>query len=216
MTLDSSGEDLHSSFFGQSSFARHSIVHKSCIVKVAPDTKLELFAPLGCGLQTGAGSVLNTLNVQKGNSLAVFGVGSVGMSAIMAGKIRGANPIIAVDLHQSRLELAKKLGATDIVLGNDSELVDKVKKLCPPTGVKFAVDCSGVPAVVDKMIECLGIRGKAATVGAPSPGKTASVDILGMIMSGREYVGCCEGDAVPKDVSDCLLFDSNHFRGAGS
>ena len=201
MTLASSGQDLHSSFFGQSSFARHTIVQKSCLVRVPADTKLELFAPLGCGLQTGAGAVLNTLNVQSGNSLAVFGVGSVGMSAIMAGKLRGAHPIIAIDLQQNRLDLAKKLGATETIVGSDEDLVQKIQKLCPPTGVKFAVDCSGVPAVVEKMVQCLGTRGKAATVGAPSPGKTVSIEVFNHLVLGREYVGCCEGDAVPKDVS---------------
>lgn len=159
---------IHSRFFGQSSFARLTAVHKSSIVKVSPDTNLALFAPLGCGLQTGAGSVLNTLNVQPGKTVAVFGVGSVGMSAIMAAKMRGAKEIIAVDLQQSRLDLAKKVGATQTILGNDPELISKIHQISPPNGLNYAVDCSGVPKVVELMIEALGTRGKAATVGAPS------------------------------------------------
>lgn len=159
---------MYSSFFGQSSFARLTAVHKSSIVKVAPDTNLELLAPLGCGLQTGAGAILNTLNVQPGKTVAVFGVGSVGMSAIMAAKIRGAKEIIAVDIQQSRLDLAKKLGATQVVLGNDLDLIAKIQKVAPPNGVHYAVDCSGVPRVIETMVDCLGTRGKAASVGAPS------------------------------------------------
>ncbi len=159
---------LYSSFFGQSSFSRLAAIHKSSIVKVSDDAKLELFAPLGCGLQTGAGAILNTLNVQPGTTVAVFGVGSVGMSAVMAAKMRGAKEIIAIDLQQSRLDLAQRLGATQTLLGNDSELLSKIQKTCPPNGVNYAVDCSGVPKVVETMIECLGTRGRAATVGAPS------------------------------------------------
>lgn len=161
-------QPVYSSFFGQSSFSRLAVIHKSSIVKVPSDTKLELFAPLGCGLQTGAGAILNTLNVQPGKTVAVFGVGSVGMSAVMAAKMRGAKEIIAVDLQQGRLDLAKRLGATQTLLGNDSELLSKIQQICPPNGVNYAVDCSGVPKVVETMVECLGTRGRAATVGAPS------------------------------------------------
>lgn len=159
---------MFSSFFGQSSFARHTIVHKSSLIKVDADTNLELFAPLGCGLLTGAGAILNTLDVQQGKTVAIFGVGSVGMSAVMAAKLRGAKEIIAVDLQQPRLDLARTLGATMTLRGNDPELVAKLKRISPSNGVHYAVDCSGVPEVVERMIECLGTLGKAASVGAPA------------------------------------------------
>lgn len=158
----------HCSFFGQSSFANLTIAHRSCLVKVNENTNLDLFSPLGCGLLTGAGAILNTLDVEPGKTVAVFGVGSVGMSAVMAAKLRGAKEIIAIDLQQSRLDLAKKLGATQTVLGNDPDLIEKVKRICPPTGVNYAVDCSGVPAVIESMVDCLGTLGKGATVGAPT------------------------------------------------
>lgn len=170
MHLEGKENGMYSSFFGQSSFARHTVVHKSTLVKAKPDTDLALFAPLGCGLQTGAGAILNTLDVQAGKTIAIFGVGSVGMSAIMVAKMRGAKEIIAIDLQQSRLDLATTLGATSTILGNDPRLIAKVTRLSPPNGVHYAVDCSGVPAVVEKMIDCLGTRGKAATVGAPAVG----------------------------------------------
>jgi Zn-dependent alcohol dehydrogenase len=161
------GPPVFSTFFGQSSFARLAVVKKSTLLKVKDDTDLALFAPLGCGFQTGAGAVLNVLNIQAGSTIAVFGVGSVGMSAIMAAKLRGAKKIIAIDLKQTRLDLAVELGATDTILGDDPEIVAAVQKIAPPNGVNYAVDCSGIPAVVERMIECLGTRGKAATVGAP-------------------------------------------------
>lgn len=199
-TLD--GKDLHGCFFGQSSFSRIAIVSATCVVKVPTGVDLSLLAPLGCGLQTGAGAVLNTLDVKPGSSLAVFGAGSVGMSAIMAGKLRGAKIIIAIDLQQERLHQATEVGATHVILGSKSDLVAQIQKICPPGGVQYAVDCTGVPQVVEKMIESLGTRGRAATVGAPTPGKRASVDIFSHLLMGREYVGCCEGDSIAEQVID--------------
>jgi Zn-dependent alcohol dehydrogenase len=199
ITLQTGG-GVHSNFFGQSSFAKLAIVNAASVVKVVAETPLDLFAPLGCGIQTGAGAVLNTLDVSSGASLVVWGVGAVGLSSIMAGKIREANPIVAVDVLDSRLALAEKLGATHVVNGRDPDVVQKVQALCPPNGAQFAVDATGVPKVVENMIDSLGSRGKAATVGAPSPGVRAGLDIFQQLILGRSYLGCCEGDAIPKLV----------------
>jgi Zn-dependent alcohol dehydrogenase len=191
-------------FFGQSSFARHTLVHKSCCVRVPASTtpdQLALYAPLGCGMQTGAGAVLNALRVTRGSSVAVFGVGSVGMAAVMAAsRIAGAGVVIAVDLQAGRLELATRLGATHAVVGGKG-VVERVRAVCPPNGVDFAVDCTGVPGVIRDMIDCLGTRGRGATVGAPGFGKCVSVDVMEHLTYGKEYVGCCEGDSLPVEVS---------------
>lgn len=196
------GKPVFSTFFGQSSFAKHALVHRSSVVRVPAGTDLNLFAPLGCGMQTGAGAILNTLNVKEGSTVVVFGVGGVGMPAVMAaGLIRKAKIVIAVDLQQSRLDLAKELGATHGILGSDKDVVEQIRALCPPTGVDFAVDCTGVPAVVRTMIDALGIRGRAATVGAPGPGKCAQIEIMPHLTFGKEYVGCSEGDSLPAEVS---------------
>jgi len=192
---------IFSTFFGQSSFARHTLVHRSSVVKVPQGTDLALYAPMGCGMQTGAGAVLNALDVKPGSSVAVFGVGSVGMAAVMAAaKIRGARTVIAIDLQDSRLELAKKLGATHGVNGGAKDVVEQIRKICPPVGVDYAVDCTGVPAVIRTMIDCLGTKGRAATVGAPGFGKCVSVDVMEHLTYGKEYVGCCEGDSLPSEV----------------
>ncbi|KXH56004.1 hypothetical protein CSAL01_12874 [Colletotrichum salicis] len=196
---------LHGHFFGQSSFSRHAIANAKSIVKVPPDTPLDLFAPLGCGLQTGAGAVLNTLNVQPGTSLAVFGVGSVGLSAVMAAKLRNAGRIIAIDMMPSRLDLAKRLGATDIILASEKDVVSRIKDLCPPNGVKYALDCSGNPQAVSSMIDSLGTRGRACSVGAPAPGVRASVDIFAHLINGREYVGCHQGESLAKKMIPFLI-----------
>jgi Zn-dependent alcohol dehydrogenase len=194
------GTKLHGNFFGQSSFARHAIVSGNSVVKVPAETPLGIFAPLGCGIQTGAGAILNTLDVQPGKAVAIFGVGSVGMSAIMAAKMRGASVIIAIDLQPQRLELAKKLGATHGIVGSDEDVVAQIQKISGSNGVDYSVDCAGIPQVVEKALDCLGTRGKAATVGAPAPGKRAGVDVFAHLVMGRQYLGCCEGDSVPAKV----------------
>lgn len=205
--LSEGSKKLYASFFGQSSFAKIAVVSGASILKVPSSTKIDLYAPLGCGIQTGAGSVLNTLDVQKDQSLAVFGVGSVGLSAIMAGKIRGANPIIAIDLDAGRLDLAQKLGATHKILASekDIDVVAEITKISPPSGVQRAVDCSGVGKVVEQMVRSLGHRGKAATVGAPAPGTAAAIDIFNHLIYGREYIGCVEGDSNPSKVSNSFM-----------
>jgi len=199
---DGQKQPVHSTFFGQSSFARYTIVHRTSLVKVPQETPLELFAPLGCGIQTGVGAIFNTLDVKPGSSVAVYGVGSVGLAAVMAAKARGAGTIIAIDLQQSRLELAKELGATHGVLGPDPKnIVNGILEICPPIGVNFAVDCTGVPTIIETMVAALGMRGRAATVGAPGGKAKAKIDIMGHLTYGKEYVGCSEGDSNPPVVS---------------
>lgn len=111
-TLDE--EDL-SVFFGQSSFSTYCVAHENNVVKVDPDVDLKMLGPLGCGIQTGAGTVLNYIHPRLGDSIVVFDAGAVGLSAIMAAKIAGCEHIIALDIHDNRLELAKKLGATETI-----------------------------------------------------------------------------------------------------
>jgi Zn-dependent alcohol dehydrogenase len=204
---DEKGADVHCNFFGQSSFGQHAVVAASSMVKVSPETDLKLYAPLGCGLQTGAGAVINSLGTTKGSSLAVWGVGPVGLAAVMAGKIVGAKTIIAIDLQQDRLDLAQELGATHVIDGKARDVVEQVQKLSGANGVNFAVDCTGVPKVVENMVNSLGTRGRGCTVGAPKPGSTAAMDIFSHLMFGREYIGCVEGDADPPKVDTDSLSD---------
>lgn len=203
MTTSEAGQPLFSNFFGQSSFSKVAIVNGRTIVKVPSSTDLSLFAPLGCGIQTGVGTIFNTLNVQPEDSVAVFGVGAVGMASVMAAKLRGANPIIAVDIDQSRLALARELGASHTIVnsGRVEDHIQEVQKICGGNGVRRAVDCSGIPSVIEQMIRSLGSRGKAATVGAPAPGKTVKVDVFSHIIKGTHYIGSCEGDSIPAEVS---------------
>ncbi len=111
------GAPIHSHFFGQSSFATHSVVPERTAVKLDAGLPLETLAPLGCGVITGAGSIIESLRVGAGSSVAIFGVGGVGLSAVMAARLVGAERIVAIDTNPARLELARELGATDSLRG---------------------------------------------------------------------------------------------------
>jgi len=113
-------------FFGQSSFATHALATERNLVVVPKDLNLELLAPLGCGLQTGAGTVINSLKIKGGASIAIFGTGAVGIAAVMAARIVGACPIIGVDIHQMRLELALELGATHVINNRHDDVASRI------------------------------------------------------------------------------------------
>src|SRR4029079_11087129 len=127
--LSQSGMTIHGNFFGQSSFASHAICHERNIVKVPREAPLDLIGPLACGIQTGAGSVINGLKVGVGDSIAIFGAGSVGLSAVMGARLVGAGTIISVDLLNSRLEMARELGATHVVNGAYENPVEAIMNI---------------------------------------------------------------------------------------
>ena len=127
--LSQEGAVIHGNFFGQSSFATHAIARERNIVKVDEHTPLDVLCPLGCGIQTGAGAVMNALRVRPGSSFAVFGTGPVGLSAVMAAHLVGAARIIAIDRVSRRLDLARELGATDVILATDGDIVAQLRDL---------------------------------------------------------------------------------------
>ena len=194
------GSSLHGNFFGQSSFSSLALVNGRCLVKVPDSVPLDLYAPLGCGIQTGVGAIVNALDVQPGATVAIFGTGSVGMAAIMAARIRRAKTIIGIDLEPGRLEVAKKVGATHVLRATGKAAVTQIHEICDGTGVLYAMDATGVPAVIETMIDSLAIRGRALSIGAPAPGSTVRVDVLAQLTMGRTYLGSNQGDAVPQEV----------------
>ncbi len=118
------GKPVYSAFFQQSSFGNFTIANERFAVKVRNDAPIEHVCALACGGQTGAGAVLNVMKPRAGDSFVVFGVGAVGLSGLMAAKIAGCDPIIAVDVHEHRLALARELGATHTI--NHSDRTDVV------------------------------------------------------------------------------------------
>jgi len=138
--LESSGVRGH--FFGQSSFSSHILATERNIVKVSKKLPLEIIAPLGCGIQTGAGTVMNMLNVRRGESIAVFGTGAVGLAAIMAARVVGAHPIIGVDIMSSRLKLALELGATHVINSRMADVRADINKIIKD-GVDYVLEITG-------------------------------------------------------------------------
>lgn len=189
---------INAAFFQQSSFGTFAIAHQRNTVKISKKVDLKLMGPLGCGIQTGAGTVMNTLNPNPGTSIAVFGVGSVGLSAIMAAKNAGCGQIIAVDILPKRLTLAKKLGATHTVNSKKSKDVPAQIRKIIETGVDYAVEASGIKEVAQMAFDTLSNRGTLAIVGAPPGGTEYAFDANNLILTGRKVVGVVEGDSVVK------------------
>lgn len=186
------GEPITNRWFGQSSFAEYSIATERNVVVVDKALPLELLGPLGCGLQTGAGSVLNEMQLAPGQSIAVFGAGAVGLAAVMAAKLAGATEIVVVDLHESRLELALELGATRVVRGDADDVRGQV--VGDGSGMDFTFETTAVASVMTRAIEVLALRGKAVLVGAGGGDLTISPSLL----SGRTVTYALEGSSIPQ------------------
>lgn len=190
-------EKMHDHFFSQSSFATYCISRENNAVKVSKDVPLELLGPLGCGIQTGAGAAINALKVTPASSFVTWGAGAVGLSAVLAAKICGATTIIAVDIVESRLELAEELGATHVINSKTQDPIEAVKKITQG-GANFALESTGRPEILKQGVDALGILGKIAVVGAPALGTTAAFDVNDLILGGKSIVGVVEGNGVPK------------------
>ena len=192
---DVSGARVGSHYFGQSSFASHTIVAERSVVKVDSSAPIERMGPLGCGIQTGAGAILNTLAVESGSSVVITGAGALGLSAVMAAKVAGAGAIIAVDRHASRLELARKYGATHTLSGSPTEITASIREITGH-GSDYAFDTTGNAAIVRASHDALNVIGTIALAGVGFGDLT--IDFLSMI-SGRTITGVMEGDSIPQE-----------------
>lgn len=192
------GGAIHGNIFGQSSFATHALAHARNTVRVpddARDVPLELLGPLGCGIQTGAGAVLNSMKVKAGSSIAVFGSGAVGLSAIMAAKIAGASTIIAVDLNPARLALALELGATHALTGGE-DVYERMMSLCP-AGLNYAFDTTGIASIIEGAFDLVAPRGMLGLVGASDANATLTFNETSLMGGGKTVKGILEGDSDP-------------------
>lgn len=193
--ISQNGEEI-SSFFGQSSFATYAVVNQKSTVKVDKEIDLALVGPLGCGIQTGAGAVLNRLHPKFGSSLAVYGCGTVGMSAIMAAKIAGCATVIAIGGNPKSLELAKELGATHTINRKEcDDIVAKIKEITNG-GADYAIDTSGVSDFVRKALACVRSGGTAVVLGATGD---LTINVQAELMGeAKSLIGVVEGDSIPK------------------
>jgi Zn-dependent alcohol dehydrogenase len=204
-TLSGPNGAVNSLFFGQSAFATHAIVPQSNLIRIDPDLPLDVLAPLGCGVQTGAGAVLNSLQARPGDTIAVFGVGAVGMSAIMAARASGCSKIVAIDRVHQRLELALELGATHVVDAKERpDLIGEVRSISR-SGVTYVVDSTGVGDVVAQAIQCLSSPGTCALVGMYPPGHRLPIDSRFIVLNGINVKGVVEGDSQPSHFIPRLI-----------
>ncbi|MFG2767600.1 NAD(P)-dependent alcohol dehydrogenase [Streptomyces rubiginosohelvolus] len=187
--------DVNGHFFGQSSFATHALTTRRNTVKVSKDVPLETLAPLGCGVQTGAGAVLNSFALAEGDTIAVFGVGAVGFSAVMAARAAGAATIIAVDVNEQRLALAEELGATHAVNARNAEDVTDAIKVIASAGVDFVLDTTGRPDMLAHAVSSLASMGQVGLVAGAAPEAVIRATDLAM---GKSVRGIIQGDATPQ------------------
>lgn len=197
------GDQQLSTFFGQSSFATYAVVSERSVVKVDKAVPLELLGPLGCGIQTGAGTVLNRLKPESGSSFAVFGCGTVGLSALLAAKSIGCSVIIGVDLHDKRLELAMELGATHTINAKEANPVEEILKITGE-GVKYVIDTSGNPNVLRQSVDSLAQLGTVAHVGGAKLGTEVKLDMQHLLFE-RTVTGVIEGNSVPQTFIPQLI-----------
>jgi len=194
-TMRKGDQVIHGSFFCQSSFADFALANERNVVKVREDIPLEILGPLGCGVMTGAGAVMNSFRPRPGASIAVFGVGPVGMSAVLGAVVCGCTTIIAVDINADRLEAAKELGATHTV---NASVVDPVEAIREITngGAEFSLECVGNPKVLRQAVDVLPRLGVCGLLGVVPPGTEVALD-MDLIMNGRTVKGILGGDAIP-------------------
>lgn len=193
---DAHGKTLSAYFFAQSSFAQYAIATQRNVVKIPHDVPLDIMGPLGCGIQTGAGAVMNALKPKAGSSIAIFGAGSVGLAAVMAAKAVGCTTIVAVDLNDDRLSLARELGATHSINGGSQDPVAEIQAVTGGEGAQYSLEATGLPKVVRQAVDSLRLTGVCGIIGVSPLGTEFTLDMNG-ILFGRTVRGIIEGDSVP-------------------
>ncbi|KAI1630142.1 chaperonin 10-like protein [Exophiala viscosa] len=199
------GQRVRGQFFGQSSFSELAVVDARSVVKYSGEEKdLSFLAPLGCGYMTGAGTILNVLKPRTTSSVAVFGLGAVGLAAIMAAKMEGVQEIIAVDIVTWKLEMATKLGATHTIDPKQGDFLDAVHKRCPD-GIEYIVDTTGSISMINNGIKALGHAGTLALVGVPKPTDQIEANAIDILSSCKRIIGVILGSTDPQEFLPRLL-----------
>ncbi|KAH8667707.1 hypothetical protein BGZ61DRAFT_498222 [Ilyonectria robusta] len=166
-----------------------------CVVKCSNLDAMHLYGPLGCDFQTGAGTVLNILKLKKEDSLVLFRLGSVGFTALMAAKYLKVSRIIAVDVVQSWLDLAKELGATDTINSIEENDVVKAIKILTDGGSSLAIDCTGIPKVIESVIASIRPPGIVVLVGVLIAGAKIKLNALEFLLENKKFIGVIEGES---------------------
>ena len=177
-------------------FQRHAVVSENRVTVLPDPLDLRQATLLGCALPTGLGAVMNVGKPANGESVAVFGAGGVGLCAVMGASVSGCDPIIAIDLIDTKLDMARKFGATHTIDVSDREAVAAIAEICP-NGVDLAIEASGRPTVMATALSAVRDRGgRAVVIGNAPKGQTIVVDPLQFNL-GKSLLGTWGGDSVP-------------------
>ncbi|GAB7365452.1 hypothetical protein MBLNU230_g6525t1 [Neophaeotheca triangularis] len=206
-------QSIGGAFFGQSSFASTSIVKQCSVVNakdlIKSEDELKLFSPLGCGIMTGSGSVLNTAEPGPEDTIVIMGLGGVGLSAVMGAKIAGCKKIIGIDRVASRLKMAQELGCTDVLDGSNlpdgKDLITVVKDLTSGLGPNITVDTTGAPPLIKAGTEFTRNRGKYVQVGSAPFDFNLEVSVFSFMVRGLQFIGAVEGQAYPPEFLPKLI-----------
>ena len=189
------GELVHH-HLGCSAFADHAVVSRRSLVKVDKDLPLDIAALFGCAVLTGVGAVVNTAKVQPGQSVVIIGLGGVGLAALLGALAAGAAQVIAVDLSEDKLSLAKELGATATINPAYVDAVAEVKALTNG-GADFAFEFAGVVRALENAYAMTQRGGTTVTAGLPPPDATLGVNVVGLVAEERTLKGSYIGTCVP-------------------
>ena len=195
---------ISGAFFQQSSFATHSIAVERNVVSIQDDLAAEMLAAIPCGVQTGAGSILNTFKVSPRESVAIFGAGAVGLSAVMASKLAGAFPIIAIDIVEERLNLALELGATHVLNAKEGQIPERIKNIAN-SGVCYSLETSANEQALNDAIACLATGGECGMVIAPHFGQKYPFSPTEVFRRAANLKGIIQGSSIPHTFLPNLL-----------
>ncbi|MDP9083742.1 MAG: NAD(P)-dependent alcohol dehydrogenase [Pseudomonadota bacterium] len=200
--------EVSSHFFGQSSFATHALATEQNVVRLPLDAPLELAGPLGCGIQTGAGAIMRSLACERGSSVAIFGGGAVGLSAVMGAVIQGCRSIIVVEPVETRRALALELGATHAIDPLAEDIGARIREIAP-AGVNFAFDSTGREDILDLALASMARGGTLGVVAASDHSQRLPGNLAQLIICGYTVKGIIEGDSNPDSFIPELL---DHYR----
>lgn len=190
------GEPVRSHFFGQSSFATMAVASARNVFRIPSDVPFEVAAPMGCGVRTGAGAVMTALRPEAGSSIAMFGLGGVGMPAVMAARAVGCATIVGVDVNPARLELAAELGATHLIDAREEDPVEAITRITGH-GAEYVLEMSGSTVALQQAFDATASGGVCGVVGAPPFGTMLDLDVNMLLSRGRTMRGIVGGDVVP-------------------
>ncbi len=197
-TKDASGKPVNV-FSGCGVMAEYAVVHADNLVKIDPKVPMECAALVGCAVTTGVGAVFNTARVQPGASVAVWGCGGVGLNVIQGAAIAGAGRIVAIDASESKLEFARRFGATDTVLAKPGEDLTKALKKMTGGGPEYAFECVGSGELAASAYKAVRKGGLAVVVGVAKPGDSTAVRTMTLPFEEKTLTGSYFGSARPRE-----------------